>query len=101
MWRRSDAETLAKVRAALARSQSRGTDAVAALDGLGLLRSPYWQAQNKADALAEVAKALAEASLRGVTEPGQQIPRTPLDTKRVIEQWLTRYAAAMQAAADA
>lgn len=85
---RADSETKAHVRAALHRSATRGTDQVQALDDLGLLWSPDKQKQVMREAAQMVADLLQQSTLRQITPPGERVPQTPLDTKRVIEQWI-------------
>lgn len=100
MWRPADGETLARVRAALQRAISRDRDPVAALDQLGLLRTPWREAEIRAEAVRDAADVIAAATLKQMTPTGGRQPATPLDAQRVIEQFLHSYAATLEPGRD-
>lgn len=94
---RAEADVLAAVRAALDRCVRSGRDPVLALDELGLLRSDRELRAAAARAVGEATTDLQETSLTQLAVLlGVQRPQTPLDTKRVVEQWLWLRASALE-----
>lgn len=86
---KADEATVLRVREVLAKAATRGTDAVRALDELGLLCFDGLRRQLAADALDAAADTLYETTTKQLSIlADDRRAQTPLDTKRHVEMWL-------------